>query len=196
MKTTLHSKWTLALVIPVMLFMSGCYIQETPCYYGVDGRPGRAFFGLDWTGDKPSYLWTNNTAIPHVFEYGSYYQSYVGSYELYYEGTFIDGCCPSEYYWDVHFDVWAHPGTPGGCGFDGMNGADSYLMFTCGPYGPVEGRINKTNETSPVLTVMSRTDETVVCEVKDGDLTMVVTFNKLKASRRTELDPKGEIIAR
>ena len=125
------------------LSFSGCLVETCntcntppPCSYGPDGYPGPAFFGLDWSGVQPSYVWTNNTAIPPTFRYGTYYNSFPGSYQLYYEGAFLNGCCLTEYYWDVDFLVWVNSGTTGGCGFVGADGLPSYLMLVMGINGP------------------------------------------------------------
>lgn len=198
MKTKWYKKIALALALPLLSITQGCVVHEVhddpPCYWGYDGAPGATYFGIDWTEDAPSYLWTNNQAIPHVFQYGAYYTSTPGTFELYYEGEFVEDCCPKAYYWDVTFDLWSNAGTPGGCGFNGTNGAESYMMLVCGPYGPFESRMNKTAR--PGLTIVSETSDVIVAELKQDDITMRIIYHRLDASRKAELNPAGEIIAK
>jgi hypothetical protein len=201
MKTNITKRIALAAVLPLLFTLQSCHVHETvvitdpPCYDGYPGSYGASFYGLQWVEDKPDYLWTNNQAIPHIFEYGVYYQTTPGRYELYYEGEFVEDCCPKFYAWDVAFDIWSHAGTPGGCGFNGVNGLDSYVMFTCGPYGPIESRMNKT-AADPRITILSQTDDLIVAELKDDDITMKITYTRVEVSRKAQLDPKGVIIAK
>lgn len=182
----------IAILLGLLLGTSGCIVHtDPPCYPGRDGLPGQAFLELDWTTVTPSYVWTNNTAIPPVFRYGTFYQSYTGTWDLYYEGSYFAGCCPVEFFWDVRFDIWAHPGTYAQCGYDGINGPDSYLTLLLDPNGPIEQRINKTGTDGDVLKVISQTDKEIIVEKSVGEVTMRITYTKLEKSRRAELDPTG-----
>ena len=197
MKKLKNTPLILALFLAVILTTSGCYVHEEvivvdpPCNYGVDGYAGNAFFGLEWDVVQPAYVWTNNTAIPPVFRYGDYYQSGTGTFQLYYEGEFRDGCCIVDYFWEVDFDVWRNPGSAGGCGFNGQNGVDSWLMLICGPNGPVDLRTNKTSSASDKgteMNILSDTGSEIIVEFKTGDVTVQATYTKLDASKKAELD--------
>jgi len=196
----------LLIVLMGLAILPGCYVHDhcydcfpppppppPPCVYGPDGVPGPAFFGLDWVYDEPDYVWTNNTAIPYVFHFGTYYNSYPGTYRLYYEGVFLDGCCPVGYYWELNFVVWMNAGTQGGCGYVGQDGLPSYLMLLMGPRGPSEIRTNKTALPGTTMEVIRENDtETEILYTK-GDLNVLVTYRKLTHSIREDLDPSGEI---
>lgn len=196
MKRLKQTPYLLALLIALVLGGSGCYIEPVPppppCHGGLDGRPGQAFLELDWNQHQPDYIWTNNTAIPPVFQYGRYYNSFAGVFDLYYEGSFYDGCCPVDYFWDVSYEIWIHPGTRGDCGYNGLDGADSFLSLILDPYGPFEQRINKTGTSSPDgVKVISDTGKEIIIEKTVGDITMRATFTKLDKSRKAELDASG-----
>lgn len=189
------------LALLAVLFMgmgfSGCIVDECydcqsppPCTYGPNGVAGPAYFGLDWMTVQPDYIWTNNPAIPAVFQYDSYYNSMPGVFSLYYEGEFMEGCCLKSYYWDVTFEVWVNGGTAGGCGYTGVDGLPSYLMLIMGPYGPGEARTNKQKEDpNQLFREISRTDDEIVLEHEDGDIHVRATFKKLKESKKASLNP-------
>jgi hypothetical protein len=200
----IYQSFAMALMLMISaLGFSGCYVDTChtctapppppPCSYGPNGVPGPAFFGLDWTGVQPSYLWTNNTAIPPVFAYGSYYNSFPGSYRLYYEGSYYAGCCLTEFHWDVDFLVWVNAGTAGGCGFAGADGLPSYLMLVCGPNGPGDIRTNKMASAGVQTTVISQTDDEVILQHVKGDINVRITYKRLKESLKDSLDPSGTI---
>lgn len=198
------TRMLIVMALVSMLSLTSCHIHDCydcntppppPCSYGPDGYAGPAFFGLDYTTVEPSYIWTNNTAIPSVFRYGDYYNSLPGNFQLYYEGAFYDGCCLTEYYWDVYFDVWINGGTPGGCGYAGQDGLPSYLMMVMGPYGPGEHRTNKMAEAGIEVREVFRTDDEIVTEYTKGDIVVKVTYKRLQESKRGELDATGEIAA-
>ena len=172
-----------------------CTAPPPPCTWGPAGVPGPAFFGLDWAGDQPDYVWTNNAAIPSLFYYGDYYNSYTGTYNLYYEGAFRNGCCFTEYFWDVNFDVWVNAGTNGGCGFAGADGLPSYLMLVMGIDGPGELRTNKQASPNAAWEELSRTEDEIVLQHQDGDINVRATFKKLKESKRASLEDKGIKVA-
>ncbi len=195
----IYSKLAMALLMLIStLSFSGCLVETCntcntppPCSYGPDGYAGPAFFGLDWAGVQPSYVWTNNTAIPPVFQYSTYYNSLPGSYQLYYEGAFQDGCCLTEYYWDVDFLVWVNSGTVGGCGFAGADGLPSYLMLVLGTNGPGDIRSNKMAQAGVETSILSETQDEVIVQHVKGDINVRITYKRLSESRKASLDASG-----
>lgn len=184
-------------ILSLVLFATGCQVNvydddpgPPPCGGGPYGLDGQAFIALDYSSVEPSYIWGNNGRIPSHFAYGQYYLSNPGTYDLYYEGSFLDGCCVVDYYWDISYDLWYHPGTAGGpCGQPGMDGADSFLTIFMDPDGPGISRINKKADEN--FQILERTEETVVTQEKRGEFTLKVTYTKLKASKKDQLDPKN-----
>jgi hypothetical protein len=197
----------IVVMLTFVLSLSGCLVETChdcsppppppppPCVYGPNGVPGPAYFGLDWAGAPPTYLWTNNTAIPPTFQYGAYYNSMPGTYRLYYEGRIMVGCCYQDYYWDVDYVVWINGGTPGGCGYAGADGLPSYLMIVCGPDGPGELRTNKMKEQGIEMTVLSENANEVIVEYVKGDIHVKVAYHRLSESQKHLLDPAGVIVA-
>jgi hypothetical protein len=216
----LSAPFAMLLMLAVILTSSGCLVETCtdcapppctncnppppcnncnppPCVYGPNGYPGPAFFGLDWTGVQPTYLWTNNTAIPPTFHYADYYNSMPGNYHLYYEGRFLNGCCYTEYFWDVDFVVWINGGTAGGCGYAGANGLPSYLMIVCGPNGPGNIRTNKQlDEQGITTTILSENANEVIVQYVKGDINVRVTYHRLPSSKKHSLDPAGVVKAK
>lgn len=202
-KKLLSAPLALLMMAASLLTFSGCLVETCydcntppPCSYGPNGAPGPAFFGLDYTGCcPPTYLWTNNTAIPPTFQYGTYYNSLPGTYRLYYEGRVLNGCCYTEYFWDVDFVVWVNAGTPGGCGYAGVSGLPSYLMILCGPNGPGDIRTNKLQQQGVDVTVISENENEVIVQYVNGDINVRVTYHRLASSKKKLLDPSGVITA-
>lgn len=202
-KNLLHGPLLWILTLATTLTLSGCLVQTCsdcntppPCTWGPNGVPGPAYFGLDWTGCcAPTYLWTNNTAIPPTFAYGTYYNTLPGTYQLYYEGRWLNGCCYTEYYWNVDFVVWVNAGTAGGCGFAGTNGLPSYLMLICGPDGPGTIRTNKLAEQGIDVSVISENANEVIVQYVKGDINVRVTYHRLQSSQKRVLDASGRIAA-
>ncbi|MBP6638729.1 MAG: hypothetical protein KAY96_03175 [Bacteroidia bacterium] len=191
------------LMLASVFSFSGCLVETChdcntppPCTWGPNGAPGPAFFGLDWTGySAPTYVWTNNTGIPPTFQYGTYYNSLPGNYHLYYEGRFIDGCCYTEYFWEVDFVVWVNVGTAGGCGYAGLNGLPSYLMIVCGPNGPGNIRTNKLAEQGIEMTILSENANEVIVQYVKGDINVRITYHRLAESQKRLLDASGVVTA-
>lgn len=156
-----------------------------PCW-GSNGIDGSAFLALDYSFVEPGYIWGNNPAIPDIFSYGVNYLSPPGEFQLYYEGEFMDGCCPVEYYWDINYSIWINGGTPGDCYANGLNGADSFLRIFMDPYEPGFERINK-QETGLEIKYLEKTDTKIIVEVKNDHFTMRVEYTKLTESRKDEL---------
>lgn len=194
MKKLTLSKLMMAFFMSMLLAgATGCHFHEAPqpapCNGGA-GVAGLAFFSIDWEQVPPDYLWTDNTAIPPVFTYGDFYQSGPGNFDLYYEGEFIENCCPVQYQWDVNFDVWVNLGTTGPCGEPGYAGADSYLTLVCGPYGPYEARTNKTKQLPDGMKLISDTGDQIIVEKEVDDVKMRITYTKAKESKKATLDAK------
>ena len=158
-------------------------------YYGPDGLPGFAFLSVDWTGDKPDFISTNNGAIPTYFQYGAFYQSHPGFFNLYYEGAFYDGPDFIEYFWDVDFEVWINAGYPGQPGnIPGANGLDSYLTMVCNPFGPFEERMNKTMpESMEGFEILSKTDDEIVIKKENEFAGIKITYTKVVASKKASI---------
>lgn len=186
----------LTLLFSVLVF-SGCHVTVVepapappppppPVVYGPHGAPGLAFFGVDWTEDAPDFISTNNQAIPQYFRYGDYYQSGPGVFDFYYEGQFWDGPNFVEYWWEGVYEIWINPGQPGcDCGLPGADGFDSFLMMVTNPYGPYESRTNKNMPLD--FKVISETDDQIVIEKEKYNLKMRITYNKLTASKKSEI---------
>lgn len=209
MKRKLLSRYfAMLMMLATSLSFTGCVVETCmdctppppspppppPCVWGPNGVPGPAFFGLDYTTCcPPTYIWTNNTAIPPTFMYGTYYNSMPGTYHLYYEGRVLNGCCYTNYYWDVDFVVWVNAGTAGGCGWAGADGLPSYLMLICDPTGPGTFRTNKLAEKGIETNVILETTDKIIVEYIKGDIHVKVTYTQLSASKKDQLDPAGEI---
>ncbi len=182
----------LGLIILMAQVIPGCHMHVydddpiviiPPCNNGPSGYNGSSFLGLDYWTVEPSYIWGNNTAIPSYFHYGLNYLSNPGTFYLYYEGSYIDGCCLVQYYWDVEYNVWYHPGSVGGpCGQPGVNGADSFLTIWMDPLGPDFSRINKKGDES-IRLVLDSPDKKIVEQVI-GDKTVKIVYTKLKESQK------------
>jgi hypothetical protein len=199
-KNLLSAPLALVFVLVSMFSLSGCFVETChdcntppPCTYGPNGVPGPAFFGLDWSAAQPTYVWTNNACIPPYFRYGDYYNSYPGNYHLYYEGRFLNGCCYTEYFWEVDFVVWVNVGTTGGCGYAGVNGLPSYLMLVCGPNGPGDIRTNKLDEQGITTSILSENANEVIVQYVKGDINVRVTYHRVAESQKRKLDPSGVV---
>ncbi|HHG85031.1 MAG TPA: hypothetical protein ENJ82_09835 [Bacteroidetes bacterium] len=199
---TFTTPLALLIMLASMLTFSGCIVdtcttcnQPPPCTYGPDGYAGPAFFGMDWAVHQPNYVWTNNGAIPGVFRYSTYYNSLPGDFNLYYEGSYLNGCCMVDYHWDVNFTVWINGGAAGGCGYAGADGLPSYLMLVMGPNGPDESRTNKMSQAGVQVDILSATDTEYIIQLVKGDINVRVKYTKLENSRKAELDPSGIRIA-
>lgn len=104
--------------------------------YGYNGRPGRAYMALSWDVDVPDFIDAGTGDIPPVFEWGQYYRTYSGLYMVYYEGRYWNGYRHVWYAWEMDYEIYAIAGQPGGYGYNGANGPDTYFDIVCTPYGP------------------------------------------------------------
>lgn len=96
---------------------------------GPPGLDGRAYFGIDYTFDPPTYYWDNNPSIPNSPFFGEYYPTAPGRFNFEYGINEFE-------YWYGYYEIWIMRGEPGGpYGERGRNGADNYLMLLCDPNG-------------------------------------------------------------
>lgn len=148
-------------------FTSCIIVTDHP---GPDGRPGNAFFGVDYDYAMPYSYWDNNPSIANNPVLGMSYPTNVGVFDFEY---FIN---PYEY-WYGTYEVFRNLGGPGlPHGEPGYDGADTYLMLIINPDGFYEVRGN---------TRMSSPDaETVVVESIDPKQPFKVTMKKANINER------------
>lgn len=117
------------------MLLSSCVFVVDPVQ-GPDGRPGDAFFGVDYDYAMPYSYWDDNPNIPNNPILGSFYPTNAGAFQFEY---FIN---PYEY-WYGTYRIFRNAGGPGGPnGEVGLPGLDSYLMLICNPDGFYEERAN------------------------------------------------------
>lgn len=154
-------------------FLGSCiYVDNTP---GPPGHPGDCFFGVDYEDHMPYSYWDDNPAIPYNPSLGSYYPTAPGLYRFEYHVNPWD-------YWYGTYEIFQNPGGPGGShGEPGYNGADSYLMLICDPYGYHEHRFDyKTSFTS----------EPLVIEERLGNRNYRITIQRATEAERPSQAPK------
>ncbi|HAP70039.1 MAG TPA: hypothetical protein DCR04_10005 [Flavobacteriales bacterium] len=144
---------------------------------GPDGRPGDAFFGIDYDYAMPYSYWDNNNNIPNNPVLGSFYPTSTGVYEFEY---FIN---PYEY-WYGTYRIFRNAGGPGGAnGQIGLPGLDTYLMLICNPDGFYEERGNY-KRTAEI-------GETIVIEEMVGNNKIHIELTKTTTNiRPTVNEPK------
>ncbi|MFH2094379.1 MAG: hypothetical protein ABIJ16_01665 [Bacteroidota bacterium] len=153
-------------------------IALSSCQKGFDGRPGDAYLGLQWEIDKPSYV-DAGPEIPPTFIWGDFYYACPGTYFLYYEGEVWTGWHWARYAWEVEYEIWRMPGEPGGYGYNGYNGPDTYLQLICSPYGPHEDRFNlRSMETGTINP--DEAEDIITFEEQKNDLGFKVTYRKVE----------------
>ena len=120
-------KSPLLVMATLLALLSGCVVVDnTP---GPPGRPGFAYFGVDFDYYAPYSYWDNNPSIPLNPVLGTYYPTNPGIFQFEYFVT------PHEY-WYGTYEVFINPGGPGGpYGEPGFDGLDTYLMLICNPDG-------------------------------------------------------------
>ena len=130
---------TLSVAVGVTVLLSSCVFVIDPVQ-GPDGRPGDAYFGIDYDYSMPYSYWDNNPNIPNNPILGSFYPTNAGVFEFEY---FIN---PYEY-WYGTYRIFRNGGGAGGSnGEAGAHGVDSYLMLICNPDGFYEERLNNKTE--------------------------------------------------
>lgn len=158
------------------LVLSSCVtVLNTP---GPDGRPGRAYFGIDYDYRAPYSYWDNNPGIPNDPFFAEYYPTHPGLYDFEYFYNKYD-------YWYGTYEIWVNPGGRGGAyGEPGFDGADSYLMLICNPDGPYEFR--KAN------------DNIEIKELEDGFIEYTIKIEnggirvKMKKANKADRLPQGD----
>ncbi len=144
------------------LFTSCIYVVDP--VQGPDGRPGDAYFGVDYDYALPYSYWDNNASIPNNPVLGSFYPTNTGVYEFEY---FIN---PYEY-WYGTYRLFRNAGGPGGAnGQAGYPGLDTYLMLICNPDGFYEERGNNKRT--------AEMGETIVIEEMVGDNRIRIEMTK------------------
>ena len=174
LKSRTRKTMVLLLIVLVSLFgLSSC--RE----HGYDGMPGMAYLALDWELSEPSYLDAGTTAIPPVFEWGTYYSSYPGIYNLYYEGRHWKGYYWAQYAWEIEYEVYENIGTPGGYGYNGADGMNSYFTIICSPYGPDYSHYDSYYRKTPGDDNL-KTGETITLKKDAGKYSIKITYRKVE----------------
>ena len=169
---------TLSVVFAVSTLLTSCVFVVDPAP-GPDGRPGNAFFGIDYDYAMPYSYWDNNPAIPNNPVLGSFYPTGGGMYDFEY---FIN---PYEY-WYGTYRIFRNAGGPGGPnGEVGLPGLDTYLMLICNPDGFYEERVNAKTELPAAM------GETITIERMVGtDRIQIIMTKTTVQERPTTNEPK------
>ena len=167
---------SLSVALSVSVLLSSCVFVIDPVP-GPDGRPGDAFFGIDYDYAIPYSYWDNNANIPNNPVLGSFYPTNAGVFEFEY---FIN---PYEY-WYGTYRIFRNAGGPGGTnGAPGAPGLDTYLMLICNPDGFYEERGN--------YKVNAEMGETIVIEEMVGNNRIRIEMTKTTTDiRPTTNEPK------
>jgi hypothetical protein len=165
-----------SVVIGISLFVTSCTFIVDPVQ-GPDGRPGDAFFGIDYDYAMPYSYWDNNGNIPNNPVLGSFYPTSTGVYEFEY---FIN---PYEY-WYGTYRIFRNGGGSGGSnGEVGYPGLDTDLMLICNPDGFYMERANNKRT--------AEMGETIVIEEMVGNNKIRIELTKATTSIRPTLnEPK------
>ena len=174
---------TYTTLLTMLLGLSSCVYHAhpepppPPCY-GPDGYPGLAFFGIDYEYSHPYSYWDDNPSVPYNPRIGYYYQTAPGIYEFEY---FIN----AEEYWYGTYEIWVNPGGAGRLNCQpGFDGADTYLMMLCDPWGWTEIRGLAKIDEEELKT------KPLVIERKNGDQNFKITLYKGDPSKRQTHAPK------
>jgi hypothetical protein len=168
----------LSVLLGASLFLSSCVFVVDPVQ-GPNGRPGDAFFGVDYDYSMPYSYWDNNPNIPLNPILGQFYPTNAGVFEFEY---FIN---PYEY-WYGTYRIFRNAGGPGGPnGEVGAPGLDTYLLLICNPNGFYEERANAKTE---VPVPMGETI-TISRDVGNDRIEIVMTKTTVQ-DRPTSNEPK------
>ncbi len=164
------------LLASLSLFLTSCVFVVDPVQ-GPDGRPGDAFFGVDYDYALPYSYWDNNESIPNNPVLGSFYPTNTGVFDFEY---FIN---PYEY-WFGTYQVFRNAGGVGGTnGEPGIDGRDSHLMLICNPDGFYEEHSGYKTEAT--------LGETIVIEQLVGENKIRIEMTKTTVEiRPTNNEPK------
>lgn len=166
-----------------LMIFSSC---EKDNYYGFDGRPGRAFLSFTWIDAKPMYLEAGTYDIPRVFEWGKYYRAYPGLYKLYYEGEYWNGHAYMFYAWEMDYEIWVNPGEPGGYGYNGRDGRDTYFTMELSPFGPYYYYDNGyKNDSGNEVIIESTEDEHIILK-RSAEFTIKMKFRKVEKDTKVK----------
>ena len=176
--STISARFVWIFIVLGMLILSSC---EKEINYGHDGRHGNAYLSLNWIDSRPLYLETGTYDIPRVFEWGRYYRTYPGIYTLYYEGEIWNGHNYVFYAWEMDYEIWINPGEPGGYGYDGRDGRDTYFSLELSPFGPYIYYDDAYKNTSgnEIIIGSSETDDFTIIK-KSTDYTLKIKFTKVE----------------
>jgi len=176
MKQILLSKMKM-LMVGLTLLATGCTtVVYTP---GPAGRPGDAYFGIDYTWRAPYSYWDNNPALPENPPIGVQFFSHPGVYEFEY---FINRW----EYWYGTYEIWVNPGGPGGPhGEIGLDGADNSFTLFCDPDGFWAEVYSWKNKNS---------NEPIVIERNDSKMNMRITLQKADVRNRAAHPPKWKTV--
>ncbi|MEA3444913.1 MAG: hypothetical protein U9R19_09350 [Bacteroidota bacterium] len=168
------------LLLALPLAFSSCYIEKDQPAIGYDGRPGEAYLSLEWEYQEPLYLDAGTSDIPAYFNYGQFYITRPGWYELYYEGEYWNGYGMAWYAWEIEYEIWRNYGSPGGPGYNGRDGADSYLTIILSPYGPFTDRWHK-SLSSNNYKALEQSKNRIVVEQIGEEFGIKITYKKVVA---------------
>lgn len=166
----------IVLLAGLSLSLSGCVYVVDPVQ-GPDGRPGDAYFSVNYDRFVPYSYWDNNPSIPNNPTLGFFYPTNTGVFDFEY---FIN---PYEY-WYGTYQIFRNAGGPGGSnGEVGAPGMDTYLTLICNPNGFYEVRGN--------YKVEAPMGETIVVEDLLGNNRIRIEMTKTTtATRPTANAPK------
>lgn len=169
---------TLSVALGVSILLTSCVFVVDPVQ-GPDGRPGDAFFGIDYDYAMPYSYWDSNPNIPNNPILGSFYPTNQGAFQFEY---FIN---PYEY-WYGTYRIFRNAGGIGGPnGEVGAPGLDSYLMLICNPNGFYEERANNKTDV-PVEMGKTITIERLV----GTDRIQIIMTKTTIQERPTQNEPK------
>ena len=152
---------------------------------GSDGYPGKAYLSVNWDVSKPDYLDVGTSDIPSVFEWGSYYRTYPGTYTLDYDGQVWKGTYWANYAWKVNYEVYENPGQKGGANYNGRNGMDSYFDIVCTPYGPDISSYDASVKPDKNTDFNSIPEKITVIK-NDGHFSIKITYQKVLVPYNTD----------
>lgn len=181
--TNFRSKsWTRRNVLNILLlgvsllFLSSCQKE----YWINDGFDGRAFLALSWSDSEPEYIDPGTNAIPLYFYWDEYYQINPGVFTMYYDGIIWDNYGWYEYAWEVDYEIWINYGELGTFLYDGRDGADSYFVVECNPYGPYVYLDLKSTQQNNKFTVLEEEDDLIIIQLDKKNYSIKLTYRKVE----------------